>query len=52
MHSFIHFFFLRLHPRYMEVARLGTESKLQLLAYATASVTCTMAQGNTGSLTN
>ena len=33
------FFFLELHPRHMEVPRLGVESELQLLAYATATAT-------------
>ena len=32
-------YFLRLHPRYMEVSRLGVESELQLPAYNTASAT-------------
>ena len=33
------FFFLGLHPWYMEVPRLGVELELQLLAYTTASAT-------------
>ena len=33
------FFFLGLHPQHMEVPRLGDESELQLLAYATATTT-------------
>ena len=36
--------FLGLHERHMEVPRLGVESELQLLAFATA-------HGNPGSLT-
>ena len=38
-HSFFFFFFcfLRLHPRHMEVPRLGAERGLQLLAYTTAT---------------
>ena len=31
--------FLGLYPRHMEVPRLGVESKLQLLAYTTATAT-------------
>ena len=31
------FFFLALHPRHMEVPRLGVQSELQLPAYATAT---------------
>ena len=31
--------FLGLHPRHMEVSRLGVQSELQLLAYATATAT-------------
>ena len=34
---FFLFFFLGLHPRHMEVPRLGIESELQLPAYATAT---------------
>ena len=34
---FVFFCFLRLHPWYMEVPRLGVESELQLLAYSTAT---------------
>ena len=39
--SFFFFFFcfLRLHPRHMEVPRLGVESELQLPAYTTATAT-------------
>ena len=33
------FFFLALHLRHMEVPRLGTESELQLPAYATVTAT-------------
>ena len=33
------FVFLELHPRHMEVPRLGIESELQLSAYATATAT-------------
>ena len=33
------FFFLGLHPRHMEVPRLGVESELQPLAYTTATAT-------------
>ena len=37
---FVLFFcFLGLHPRHMEVARLGVEYELQLLAYTTATAT-------------
>ena len=36
---YIYFFFLGLHPRHMEVHRLGVESKLQLLAYTTDTAT-------------
>ena len=35
--SFFLFFFLRPHPRRMEVPRLGVESELQLLPYITAT---------------
>ena len=35
---FFLFFFLGLHPKHMEVPRLGAESELQLLAYTTATV--------------
>ena len=49
---------LGLHPEHMEVPRLGVESELQLLTYATAiqcqiqstSVTYTRAHSNTRSL--
>ena len=34
-----HLCFLGLHPRHMEVPRLGVKSELQLLAYATATAT-------------
>ena len=34
---FLSFVFLGPHPRHMEVPRLGVESELQLLAYATAT---------------
>ena len=34
---YFYFFFLVLYPRHMEVSRLGVESELQLLAYATAT---------------
>ena len=39
--SFIYLFicFLRPHPQYMEVPRLGVQSELQLPSYATATVT-------------
>ena len=38
--NFIYLFcFLGLHPQHMEVPRLGAESDLQLLAYATATAT-------------
>ena len=33
------FVFLGLHPRHMEVPRLGLKSELQLLAYTTATAT-------------
>ena len=33
------FYFLGLHPQHMEVPRLGVESELQPLAYATATAT-------------
>ena len=33
------FFFLGLHPQYMEVPRLGVKSQLQLPAYTTATAT-------------
>ena len=36
---FILFYFLGLHPRHMEVPRLGVKSELQLPAYATATAT-------------
>ena len=36
---FFFLFFLGLHPRHMEVPRLGVESELQLLAYTTATAT-------------
>ena len=41
IYFFLIFFFgfLRLHPRHMEVSRLGVESQLQLLAYTTATAT-------------
>ena len=56
---FAFFFFFGLHPRHMEIPRLGVESELQLQAYTTAtatrvraaSVTHTTAHGNAGSLT-
>ena len=35
--DFFFFFFLGPHERYMEVPRLGVESELQQLAYATAT---------------
>ena len=52
------FVFLGLHPRHMEVPRLGVKLEPQLLAYATAvatpdlrtSATYTTAHGNTRSL--
>ena len=56
MHPFFFFFFLGTHPWHMKVPRLGAESELQLLAYATAtwdqatSVTYTTAHDHTGSL--
>ena len=37
--SFLPFLFLGLHPWHMEVPRLGDETELQLLAYATATAT-------------
>ena len=51
------FVLLGLHPRHMEVPRLGVESKLEPLAYTTAtpdlSCVCnTTARGNTRSLTH
>ena len=36
---FVFFFFSGPHPQHMEVLRLGVESELQLLAYATATAT-------------
>ena len=36
---FFFFFFLGLHPRHMEVPRLGAKSELLLPAYATATAT-------------
>ena len=44
MHSFLHvllevYCFLGLHPRHMEVPRLGVEPELQLLASATVTAT-------------
>ena len=33
----LYFIFLVLHPQHTEVPRLGVESELQLLAYATAT---------------
>ena len=36
---FIFLFFLGLHPRYVEVSRLGVESELQLLLCTTATAT-------------
>ena len=36
---FFSFFFLGPHPQHTEVPRLGVESDLQLLAYATATAT-------------
>ena len=36
---FFFFCFLPLHPRHMEVPRLGVEVELQLLAYTTATAT-------------
>ena len=36
---FLLFVFLGLHPQHMEVLRLGVESELLLLAYATATAT-------------
>ena len=38
---FFFFIFLGLHPRHMEVHRLGVKSELQLLAYTTAAATAT-----------
>ena len=38
-HKTIFFFFLGLHPRHMEVSRLGAESEMWPLAYATAIAT-------------
>ena len=70
MYSFVRvlkdalFFFVcvGLHPRHMEVPRLGVKSELQLLAYATATATATRdlspifdyntAHSNTRSLTH
>ena len=57
--DFFFFFFLELHWLHMEVRRLGVESELQLRRMPqpqphrirAASVTCTTACGNTGSLT-
>ena len=57
------FFFLGPHPQHMEVPSLGVESKLQLLAYATATAAqdlkciCDLhpystAHSNTGSITH
>ena len=49
---FLFFFLFRAAPWHMEVPRVGTESELQLLAYATAtwdqalSATYTTPQGN------
>ena len=37
--GFLFFRFLGLHPRHVEVPRLGVESELQLLAYTTATAT-------------
>ena len=34
---FLSFVFLGLHPRHMEVPRLGVQSELQLLTYVTAT---------------
>ena len=54
----IFFFFLGLHPRHMEVSRLGVELELQLQAYTTmgdpscTSATYTTAHGNAESLTH
>ena len=53
-------FFLGLHPRHMQISRLGVESELQLLAYATATATqhlswvcdLTTTHGNARSLTH
>ena len=36
---FVCFCFLGLHPRHLEVLRLGVESEIQLLAYTTATAT-------------
>ena len=36
---YVHLFFLGLHPRHMEVPRLGVKSELQLPAYTTATAT-------------
>ena len=55
---FFFFVFLGPHPWHMEVPRLGIESELQLLTYATAaaipypsmSVICTTTHGSAGSL--
>ena len=38
-HSAFFFFFLRLHMQHMKVPRIGFESELYLLAYATATAT-------------
>ena len=55
-----YYFLGGLHPQHMEVPRLGVESELQLLAYATATATgsraasanYTAADGNARSLTH
>ena len=39
IYHFNRFCFLGPHPRHMEAPRLGLESELQLLAYATATAT-------------
>jgi len=38
-YDLFYFFFLGQHLQHMEVSRLGVESELQLLAYATATAT-------------
>ena len=58
---FLSFVFLGLHPKHIEVPRLGIQLELKWLAYATdrqqheirgMSVTYTTALGNAGSLTH
>ena len=39
MYNYYYCLFLRLHPRHMEIPRLGVESELQLPAYTTATAT-------------